>query len=246
MSDSDSDGEVEFEPEVFEVADRLTFEVMTVSFMPVHKLMYNAQKGVEISGQKVWCGSISVIQYLLKHPEFVVGCDVVELGAGTGILGMSCSRFGCGKLILTDNDLQSIRHMQLDCPRNHVDASVQVLDWFSPEMTEIKAYFNLGEVTTSRGLRVVAGDVLYKKSLLEPFFNTAKVLLELKEGSRMILCHVPRAGNEHSDVQAAAQRIGLQIEPVDVAIWRTEDCLKYCPEEDVMRAGVYLVHLYNC
>lgn len=43
---------------------------------------------VQISGRKIWCGSLVVAEYLTRNPAFVAAHHVVELGAGTGLLGM--------------------------------------------------------------------------------------------------------------------------------------------------------------
>ena len=44
--------------------------------------MLNQSKGVEISGQKLWCGSLAVAQYIHGHHELVRDRTVLELGAG--------------------------------------------------------------------------------------------------------------------------------------------------------------------
>ena len=182
--------ETEFELETVEVGP-YAFEITTVAHLPIELLMFNHAKGVVISGQKVWCGSLSVAQYLLNNKHLVVDHVVVELGAGTGILGMLCEKLGCQHAFLTDNDPQSLLHMHEDCPRNEiVHASVNPLDWFNPDINSLQ----LQPLLESSKLVVVAGDVLYKHALIAPFFSTVCQLLRLKPESCMYLCHVPRAG----------------------------------------------------
>jgi predicted nicotinamide N-methyase len=233
------DDDVEFEPETIVIGSH-EFEVTTIAHLPIEKLMSNHSKGVEISGQKVWCGSLSVCELIMKNNDLVKDRLIVELGAGTGVLGMVCSRSGCRRLIVTDNDPQSITHMKSDLPRNGVAAGIEVLDWFKPgDMSFVK------EAIAQDGglsLTVVAGDVLYKRVLLEPFFNTVKQLLQLQQGSNMYLCHIPRAGVEQADVVSMAQSLGLQIDSLPGELWKNEEeVLNYCPEEDVSRAAVYKI-----
>ena len=51
--------EVEYEPEEFEI-DNMKLTITTVGFLPIEQLMLNREADKEISGQKLWCGSLSV------------------------------------------------------------------------------------------------------------------------------------------------------------------------------------------
>ena len=237
MSVVESD-DVEFECETIEIAS-YTFEITTIAYLPIEILMQNQSKGVEISGQKIWCGSLTVADYILANPQIVKDRVVVELGAGTGVLGMVCSRLGCARLLLTDNDPRSISHMKSDCKSNAVEAIVCTLDWFSPDVSIL----NSDDISLTHELCVVAGDVLYKRILLEPFFITSCLLLQSRNQSCMYLCHVPRAGVEHSDVVNEANKQGLFIEEIQSRTGQNDNARKYCPDEDTARAKVYSIQL---
>lgn len=238
MSCIESSDDVEFEFETIEIGS-FALEITTISHLPIEMLMYNQSKGVEISGQKMWCGSLTVIDYVLRNRDVIKDRTVVELGAGTGVLGMICSKIGCRKVILTDNDPRSITHMKQDCLHNSVEAEVKVLDWFSPEIESLE--LEKGESLTE--LCIVAGDVLYKRVLLQPFFATSRLLLEKRQQSSMFLCHVPRAGVDHSDVVDEAVKHGLTIRELMCTEEETEYARKYCPKEDTSRAKLYTVFL---
>lgn len=233
----DDTDDVEFEYETIQIGS-FTLEITTISHLPIEMLMLNQSKGVEISGQKMWCGSLTVIDYVLRNRDVIKDRTVIELGAGTGVLGMICSKIGCRKVILTDNDPRSITHMKQDCLHNHVEAEVKVLDWFSPNIDSLEL-----ERGPSTKLCIVAGDVLYKRVLLQPFFATARALLQNRCQSSMFLCHVPRAGVDHSDVVDEAVRHGLTIKELQCTEEETEYARKYCPEEDTSRAKLYAVFL---
>jgi hypothetical protein len=235
---NDNDDDVEFEYETIEIAS-YSFEITTISHLPIEMLMLNQSKGVEISGQKVWCGSLLVVDYIIRNKQLITDHLIVELGAGTGVLGMVCSRIGCENVILTDNDDRSIKHMKQDCLKNKVQAEVKVLDWFSPDINS----FDIAVREESLNLCLLAGDVLYKHVLLEPFFTTVNLLLGIKKGSFMLLCHVPRAGVEHVIVIEVAIRLGLNIEEITITLEEKEHALKYCPEEDVLRAKLYRIQI---
>ena len=237
MADNGCD-DVDFELESIQIASH-SFEITTIAHLPIEMLMYNQSRGVEISGQKVWCGSLTVADYILSNKDLIKDRIVIELGAGTGILGMVCSRIGCRKIILTDNDPRSIKHMVQDCHHNSVVADVKILDWFLPDISSL----NLCEEIISSDLCVIAGDVLYKRSLLEPFFCTSRLLLESKSKSTMYLCHVPRAGVEYADVVDEANSAGLFIEEIFLSSADTKNARKYCPEEDTSRAKLFRIFL---
>lgn len=57
---------------------------------------------------------------------------------------------------------------------------------------------------------VLAGDVLYKRCLLDPFLGTVRDMLA--PGGRMLLCHVPRAGVTYDIVEQAFVEAGFAFE----------------------------------
>jgi hypothetical protein len=105
---------------------------------------------------------------------------------------------------------------------------------------------------------VVAGDVVYKQMLLDPFFTTMHILLGLShptatEPAVAYLCHVPRAGVTHDLVVEAARGKNLFVEEVDIMdVCSDSDrlgceassescCLRYCPREELERAKLYRI-----
>ena len=261
----ESGEEVEYEPEEFTIASK-KFIVTTVAYLPIQTLMKNREKNVEISGQALWCGSLCVIHYLLNHSSIARNAIVVEMGAGTGIMGMCCQRLAAArKVFLTDHDAVSLAHMEADIQRNALeDLHVLRLDWLAPGVSieQLQALVQTIDGNPSR-IMVVAGDVVYKHMLLGPFFATMENLLELShpttaEPSVAYLCHVPRAGVTHELVIEAAKGKNLCIEEVDImdvcsdsgsgssAILGCEAssetcCLRYCPKEELDRAKLYKI-----
>lgn len=234
MSDSDDD-EVEYEPELFIIRE-YSLKITTISHMPIQILMKNAGNGIEISGQKLWCGSLGAIEYLLDNNDFCLNKTIIELGAGTGVMGMLCKKIGSKRVLLTDYDEKSINNMNIDCNNNNIDAEVKVCDWFNPNINELQL-----DPNDFHNIRIVAGDVLYKKIVLEPFWNTVKLLFSLSDNIQMLLCHVPRAGVEHDQVINAAISNSLSIKEIDPSLWRKGSVLEYSPNDDNERAKLYMI-----
>jgi predicted nicotinamide N-methyase len=241
MDGDSSEDEVEFDVEAFQIANE-TFNLTTVAFMPVTKLMQLSSTETEISGQKVWCGSLGIAELFLNKREYVIGKQIIELGAGTGILGMLCKRLGAASVHLTDHDPKSLEHMAADCVRNNVEASVTRLDWFDPTLTAL----NIDTSSSDEGgVVIIAGDVIYKSTLVTPFMETVSTLLTHYPRSVFYLCHIPRGGPrveyEHVEQAATAQGISFEVGPEDE--WKRGSCLEedYVPTEDVSRARVYIM-----
>lgn len=235
---SDSEDEVEYEPEEFQLGE-FKISVTTVAYLPITKLLANQSKSVEISGQKLWCGSLCLVNHLLSHPALVENAVTVELGAGTGVASMICAKLRASCCIATDHDERSIEHMKTDFATNNTVVSVERLDWYRPEMETIAEA--IGD-TQGRPIHLVAGDVLYKTCLLVPFFNTVSAFLARYPSAKLLLCHVPRAGVKQEDVVRAAQ--AAQLEVAEHQGWTMQAQLAtYCPEEDLQRARLYSMSL---
>jgi len=233
MKFTQSDTDVDYESEEFLIGG-FKFEVTTIAYLPIETLMANAAKDVEISGQKLWCGSLAVAEYLLGNTSWIKDCTVVELGAGTGVLGMLCKRLGARRVVLTDNDIRSLHHMKSDCTHNNVEAEVVALDWFTADCAALSPL--------DCPLRLVAGDVLYKKVLLAPFMRTVRDILSSGSGeAEMLLCHVPRAGVQQADVVSCALENSLTAEPQPKESWCHGAVTEYCPMEDSDRAVLYVI-----
>ena len=246
---SDSENDVEFEPESFQIGPyHLT--LTTIAYLPLTLLASNQAKGVEISGQKLWCGSLVVIEYILNHPEYVQSNIIIELGAGTGLLGMISKLLGASGVYLTDHDIKSIEHMKNDLITNKLNDNCEVIqfDWYKVNEFDY-TIFNTSPNSESAHCRLVAGDVLYKALLLTPFFQVVHRFFTIFSKSHpsntvsMLLAHIPRNGNEHIHVIQSAQSFGLTINEINESEWRKGVVSEHAPEDDYTRAKLYMITL---
>ena len=128
---------------------------------------------------------------------------VIELGCGTGISGISLlavDKDSPSSVTFTDFDGPALDLCKRNCGCNIDDKSkysIQQLEWGS----QLKEGAHPGSYDT-----VIATDVLYDISSLEPLMRTASELLRI--GGYFILSHIPRAsvdGEEETGSVAVAR-----------------------------------------
>ncbi|CAN0121204.1 unnamed protein product [Discosporangium mesarthrocarpum] len=107
---SDDEYELDYDVQEVHLSDKLVFKVTTVAneALPLEMLLDLEEKREEISGQRLWEGSLLLCEYIVracKDKELELhGRSVLELGAGTGIAGMLAHSLGAAPTIITDGD----------------------------------------------------------------------------------------------------------------------------------------------
>lgn len=139
------------------------------------------------TGLNVWDGSIALALYLERHPEeYIMGKDILEVGAGTGLVGIAASFLGAKRVVLTDLEY-AMANLQrnIDTNRRSDDGSdsfkvlqidARVLDWF-----DNRSYDNIsladhggvgGEISRWVPDIILASDVVWVDSLVLPLVQT--------------------------------------------------------------------------
>ena len=167
---------------------------------------------------------------------------ILELGSGTGLLGMVASKLGKpASVVLTDGDGETMNLLQqnLKNPFNAIDeatAKAAILQWGEEQEVFHKwLRRSFPEQNDTKFDLILAGDVMYKNELPKPFFETVCSLLT--ETGTLWLCHVPRSDVTHRIIRAAAEECGFAIEAYDTKNITVHDC----PNHDLERAVVYQV-----
>lgn len=186
--------------------------------------MMNLSNGISDStGNRVWSGAIMFMVYFAIVPllqsstsieeendkkfekmrslvklrdNLFAGKRVLELGTGTGssliAVVLSClhSKVDLPHVVFTDNDGTVLKLCEQNCKSNlgAINASVECLGWGTEEtMRSHKEKIHSFDT-------VIATDVLYDLSALQPLFETASLMVN--RGGIFILAHVPRASIE--------------------------------------------------
>lgn len=150
----------------------------------------NAGKG---TGLTTWDGSVVLAKYL-EHTRMddVRGKRIVELGTGTGLVGISAALMGAKEAILTDleytmaNLERNVAMTMAKTSSIHGAISTRVLDWFAPPL-------DMGNLDL-----ILASDVVWVEELIAPLVQTMATLVRQSTTPVTILMSYQRR-SIHSD-----------------------------------------------
>ncbi len=106
-----------------------------------------------------WGSGLGLAQLLYQHPEWVAGKVVLDLGSGSGVIGIAAARNGASMLIACDNDPDALVATAINARLNNV--SLTLLD----ELNQLQGPVDL----------ILMADVLYDRSNL-PLLDAACAL----------------------------------------------------------------------
>jgi predicted nicotinamide N-methyase len=68
-----------------------------------------------------WGGGLALARHVLDHPAIVAGRGVLDLGAGSGLVGIAAVKSGAQEVIAADTDRYAIAATRLNAQANAVD-----------------------------------------------------------------------------------------------------------------------------
>lgn len=107
-----------------------------------------------------WAGGAVLARYILDHPQTVAGRRVLDLGAGSGLVGIAAAKAGASAVIAAEIDRNGVAALALNAAANGVAMTVMAQDITggSPPTVDV----------------VTAGDVFYGQDVAErvmPFLD---------------------------------------------------------------------------
>jgi len=246
-ADSDDEYEPEYEWEQVHVANNIQIVVLSVLPPPLEFMSTLHTNQQEISGRQVWTGSLALANVLCECEQAkkdLFENRILELGSGTGILGMTIAHIFHPKcVVLTDGDEKALDLLQsnLEHKNNSIVSAIvktTMLRWGEESEGFVHwcrsswphCWKKNGAVCFDA---IVAGDVMYKEELPPLFFRTVKQLLA--PNAALWLCHIPRSTVTHEIVQTTARTAGFRLETIAF----DSKHIQGCPVEDVSRAQIY-------
>eukprot|EP01033_Poteriospumella_lacustris_P008753 gene8752-6291_t len=127
------------------------------------------------TGLTIWDGSIVLAKYLEANPAIVGNKAVLEVGSGTGIVGIVAGLMGANRSVVTDLQytLKNLQH-NVDKNKPHSEASYNVdvmeLDWFNAATYPTTTRDENG---SEKNWDVILGaDIVWIEELILPLVNT--------------------------------------------------------------------------
>ncbi len=100
-----------------------------------------------------WGGGLALARYVLDHPESVAGKSVLDLGCGSGLVGIAAAIAGAAHVLAADIDPFAIALTRLNAAENGITLDTLLGDLTSaaPPQTDL----------------ILAGDVFYEAALAQ-------------------------------------------------------------------------------
>ncbi|CAE8645320.1 unnamed protein product, partial [Polarella glacialis] len=145
------------------------------------------------TGSSIWDGAIALAKVLESNPWLVQGREVLELGAGRGLAGLSAALLGAKRTILTDLPycLEALEEASnLTRPGGGYPGPVEIaaLDWANPtHFLDSRPDFHF-EV-------ILAADVVWLIELVELLASALRALAVRRPAAEVLVVHQTRASS---------------------------------------------------
>ena len=169
------------------------------------------------TGLTIWDGSVVLSKYLEQKPYLVQEQTVLELGAGTGVVGVTAGKLHAKRVVVTDLKYTH-ENLWRNIRRNHLEGIIDVLelDW-TRLPKRLDAHFDL----------IVASDVVWIESLIEPLVQTFDFCLKQFPDTPILLAHQTRSESADRLFESSLADHSLVLSPIDDAIVRAEKVKLY-------------------
>ncbi|XP_046911399.2 protein-lysine N-methyltransferase EEF2KMT [Dermatophagoides farinae] len=160
------------------------FDMFRLSIIETNKIVKSGTTGL-----RTWPAAVHLLNYL-RIPENYQNVqwnrsnawhNVVELGSGSGLLGVGLIKSGFinnGHYIFTDHSQAVLKHIELNLfindinqkTNNNVQVVIQKLDWIDYQFFDFSA--SISDL-------IIASDVIYDPNFIEPFIQTLRTMFNV-------------------------------------------------------------------
>ena len=176
--------------------------------------LYHISQGS--TGLRTWQASFAMIEYL-SASGILQGQNVLELGSGCGLLGISCAFLGASRVIMTDVPLlqdqiranvglnaQSLQSQGCCLP------TVQTLDWESDSLQDLNPTL------------VLCADLVYDPELIPPLVRVLSGLMQSPRAPQVLIAQTIRQRSTMTLFLQSFPNFSKVKTPVDCWFFRDE------------------------
>lgn len=197
-------GDTDLSPQVLQIIQE-NFPILPVPTVPEIRLHKAGPKSglwrlAEMDAQEFgtpywahcWGGGIALARHILDYPETVSGRDVLDLGAGSGIVGIAAAIAGAREVMAADIDRYAVVAARLNAAVNNVEISMFLGDLTAGPPPAVDV--------------ILVGDLFYEQNLAE----RVSAFLDrcLVSGSEVFIGDPWRAFLPHSRLRLLAEYPG--------------------------------------
>ncbi|KIO26496.1 hypothetical protein M407DRAFT_24217 [Tulasnella calospora MUT 4182] len=172
------------------------------------------------TGLRTWQAAFVFANWLLQHPGVVKAKKVLELGSGTGFLGILAAQLQAA-MVLTDCNAEVLERCKfnvfLDCT-NHPSITIRTLDWndcLSNSLERDAAFAYLHELAADV---IIGTDLVFDPSIIPALVATLRLALDASASSvsrpqtEALIALAIRRESTFAEFKAACNIIGLSVE----------------------------------
>lgn len=180
------------------------------------------------AGATTWDCGLVLAHYLIKQHEMgrcpVSGRRVIELGAGTGVVGLTAAALGAQQVVLTDKE-HLLPLLQRNIKRNDLQSNAEVvaLTWGEQLPGCLQPPYDV----------ILCSDLVYSSASVQPLLSTLSTLMG-PDSTVLYACEFREgAGLEQLHQQLPAYRLKEQLLPYtelheewcspDILVWLTKN-----------------------
>eukprot|EP00775_Hariotina_reticulata_P004242 gene4242-4492_t len=170
------------------------------------------EEAVEGTGNLIWAAGVRLSQHLVRNRAAELkGARVLDLGAGTGIVGITAAALGAHVMLTDTRDIMPQIYENVVANQQTIEeaggsATVQELDWNDPD----------DEVLDQDYDWVLGSDVTYNEEALQPLAKLLRQMVLTNEAAVVKLAHMHRSKELDKMMREVFHDEGLQLRPVDV------------------------------
>lgn len=174
----------------------------------------------DLTGFRMWESAPRLIRYLEQHRRLVESRTVLELGAGTGAVGLAAASMGAAHVVLSDADSTAtldgangweersrLASLADNVSLNGIEdvVSVAALRWGDENHVEaLRRRWPQGFAT------VVASDCLYSPRMYDALYATISTLASAEDAA-IVLAYPVRHGDEASFITRMRAEAGFEV-----------------------------------